>query len=169
MEVTGVCRTAKMDFVGSIGADDVIDYTAESFSRSGRRWDRIVDVAATRSIFEVRRALTRDGVYTWVGGTTGTMLQSLVVGPLISIRAVNDWDFTFGWKPFKPDDVAALVELFETGKVKPVIDRVVPFDQALEALRSSTRATPAAISSSRWRTDRAGQPGTSPSMLAPGR
>jgi NADPH:quinone reductase-like Zn-dependent oxidoreductase len=135
MEVTGVCSAAKMDFVRSIGADEVIDYNAESFSRSGRRWDRIVDVSGRRSMFEVRRALTADGVYTWVGGTTSTMLQALLVGSAMRIGSRRRVGFTFGWKPFHPPDVTALIELFESGAVKPVIDRRFPLEEAIDAIR----------------------------------
>ena len=68
--VTGVCSTAKMDMVRGLGADEVIDYTREDYTRSGQRYDWIVDVAGNRSILECRRALKPGGVYVMVGGPT---------------------------------------------------------------------------------------------------
>jgi NADPH:quinone reductase-like Zn-dependent oxidoreductase len=135
MHVTGVASTAKVDFVRSIGADDVIDYTEESFPDTGRAWDRILDVSATRSMFEVRRALSPDGVYTWLGGTTGSFAQALLFGAATSFGGRQRLGFTFAWRPFHPPDVATLVRSFEDGAVKPVIDRRFPLDQAIEALR----------------------------------
>jgi NADPH:quinone reductase-like Zn-dependent oxidoreductase len=135
MHVTGVCSTAKMEFVRSIGADDVLDYAATDFARLDRRWDRIVDVSARRSLFRVRDALTHDGVYTWVGGTTSTLASALLLGSLMSIAGPQKLGFTFAWKPFHAPDVATLLEMYEAGTVRPVVDRTFPLDQAIDAIR----------------------------------
>jgi NADPH:quinone reductase-like Zn-dependent oxidoreductase len=135
MHVTGVCRTSKMDFVRSIGADDVLDYTAVDFARTGQTWDRIVDVAARHSLSRVRGALTTDGVYTWVGGTTGTLASALVFGSLMSLTGRKKLGFTFAWKPFHRPDVEALLDMYAAGRVRPVVERTMPLAEAIDAIR----------------------------------
>ena len=134
-EVTGVCRTAKMDMVRAIGADHVIDYTAEDFTRSGERYDRILDVAGHHSIFASRRALSQGGAYVWIGGSTATLLEALLLGPLVSAAGSRKMGITWWWKPFRLEDVAILVELIEAGKLRPVIDRSYPLSDVPEAIR----------------------------------
>jgi NADPH:quinone reductase-like Zn-dependent oxidoreductase len=134
MHVTGAASTEKLDFVRSVGADDVIDYTETRFTRRGRRWDRIVDVAASGSLAEVRGALGPDGVYTVVGGTTGAFAQALLFAA--ATRPMRQrMGLTFAWKPFHAPDVDALVEMVEAGTLTPIIDRRYPFDEAIEAMR----------------------------------
>ena len=105
--VTGVCSTAKIDLVRGLGADEVIDYTREDYSRSGQRYDWIVDVAGNRSILECRRALKRGGVYVMVGGPTSRILSALLLGPLISLAGSRKLGLMLWWKVFKKEDVAA--------------------------------------------------------------
>ena len=134
-EVTGVCSTGKMDLVRSVGADHVIDYTREDFTRGGRRYDWIVDVAGNRSILDCRRALKPGGVYVMVGGPTSRILEALLLGPLISLAGSRTMGLMLWWKPFRKDDVAVLVELIEAGKIAPVIDRLYPLAEVPDALR----------------------------------
>ncbi len=82
-EVTGVCSTAKLDFVQSLGADHVLDYTQVDYTTTGERYDWIVDVDSHHSIPQARRALRRGGVYVTLGGGGGRLLQALAVGPLM--------------------------------------------------------------------------------------
>jgi NADPH:quinone reductase-like Zn-dependent oxidoreductase len=82
-EVTGVDGPSKLEMLRSIGADRVIDYTHEDFTQDGQRYHVILDLAAYRSVFEIRRALTPDGVYLMAGGSGTVMLQT-ILGPLIS-------------------------------------------------------------------------------------
>ena len=133
-EVTGVCSTNKVDTVLSIGADHVIDYTQEDFTKSGQRFDLIFDVAAYRSIFDYRRALTPQGVYICAGGSLAGFFQAMLLGPLISMTG-NKKLGSLGWA--KPDqkDFASLTNLLETGKIVPVIDRSFPLSEVPEALR----------------------------------
>jgi NADPH:quinone reductase-like Zn-dependent oxidoreductase len=134
-EVTGVCRTAKIDFVRSLGADHVIDYTKVDYTKTGERYDWIVDTDSHHSIFRVRRALRPNGAYVTLGGTTLPIFGALLVGPLIS-RVGDKWTgLLIWWKPFKAEDVATLTELIAAGKLKPVIDRRYPLDQVVDALR----------------------------------
>jgi NADPH:quinone reductase-like Zn-dependent oxidoreductase len=134
-EVTGVCRTAKMDLVRSVGADHVIDYTAEDFTASGERYDRILDVAGKHSIMTCRRALRPGGTYIWIGGTTGTLLQALLLGPMVSLLERRTMGITWWWKPFKLEDVAVLAGLIETGGLRPIIDRSYPLSGVPDAIR----------------------------------
>jgi len=133
-EVTGVCSTAKMEMVRSAGADHVIDYTQEDFTRNGRRYDRIVDIAGSHSIFACRRALRPRGTYLWVGGPTSRLLEAVLLGPLISLVG-NRTIGMLSWKPFRKADVASLKELVDAGIVRPVIDRRYPLAEVPDALR----------------------------------
>jgi NADPH:quinone reductase-like Zn-dependent oxidoreductase len=134
-EVTGVDSTAKLDFLRSIGADHVIDYTREDFTRDGKRYDLILDVAARRSIFDCRRALRPGGAYVLLGGTTAPLLQAAFIGPVMSIAESKKMGVMWWWRPFKQEDVAFLKELIEAGSVAPVIDRRYPLSEVAEALR----------------------------------
>ncbi len=133
--VTGVCSTAKVDMVRGLGADEVIDYTREDYTRRGQRYDWIVDVAGNRSILDCRRALEPGGVYVMVGGPTSRILGALLLGPLISLAGPRKMGLMLWWKVFKKEDVALLRELIEAGKVSPVIDRRYPLADVPAALR----------------------------------
>jgi NADPH:quinone reductase-like Zn-dependent oxidoreductase len=133
-EVTGVDSTGKLDMLRSIGADHVVDYTQEDYTRSRQRYDLILDVAAYRSVFDYRRALSPEGIFMMVGGSVGTLVQVLSLGALMS-RMGNRRIGLNAWKPNKREDLAFLAELFEAGKVIPVIDRRYPLRAVPEALR----------------------------------
>jgi len=133
-EVTGVDSTKKLDMLRSIGADHVIDYTQVDFTKSGQHYDLILDPVAYRSIFAYRRALSPEGIFVFVGGSTAAIFQALVLAPLIS----RNWTQKMGvvmQKPNKKEDLVFLQELFEAGKVVPVIDRRYPLSEVPEALR----------------------------------
>jgi NADPH:quinone reductase-like Zn-dependent oxidoreductase len=133
-EVTAVCSAGKLDFVRSLGADHVIDYRAVDYTRTGERYDWILDTDSHHSILAVRRALRPNGVYVTLGGTARPIFAALVVGPLLS-RFSDRWSgLLLWWKPFDPEDVAALKRLLAAGKLRPVIDRAYPLDQIVEAL-----------------------------------
>jgi NADPH:quinone reductase-like Zn-dependent oxidoreductase len=134
-EVTGVCRTDKMDFVRSLGADHVIDYTKVDYTRTGERYDWIVDVDAHHGILRWRGALRPKGVYVAMGGPGSWILQALLVAPFVSLATGKRMGLLLGWKPFKREDVETLEELIAAGKVKPVIDRRFPLAEIVEALR----------------------------------
>lgn len=134
-EVTGVTRTEKLDFVRSLGADKVLDYTKVDYTRESERYDWILDTDSHHSILRVRRALRPNGVYVTLGGTTGPIFASLIVGPLIS-RFSDRWSgLLLWWKPFNPEDVARLKELHAAGVIRPAIDQRFPLDRIVEALR----------------------------------
>ena len=133
-EVTGVCRTQKMDFVRSLGADDVIDYTKVDYTKAGKRYDWIVDTDSHNSLFSVRRALKPKGVYVSLGGSSLPILQGMLLGPLISMVSAKKSGLMLWWKPFHAADVATLMDLIAAGKVKPVIDRRYPLSEIVAAL-----------------------------------
>jgi NADPH:quinone reductase-like Zn-dependent oxidoreductase len=133
-EVTGVDSTEKLDMLRSIGADQVIDYTQEDFTKSGQRYDLILDVVAYRSMFAYMRALSPKGVFVLVGGSTAAIFQAVFLGPLISMIGSKQIDIGM-WKPNNNEDLALLTELFEAGKAVPVIDRCYPLSEVPEALR----------------------------------
>ena len=133
-EVTGVDSTRKLDMLRSIGADHVIDYTQEDFTKSGQRYDFILEVVASRSIFDYKRALSPKGIYVMVGGSLAAILQGFLLGPLISMTGSKKMGSVM-WKPNNQEDLAILEELFAAGKVAPVIDRRYPLSEVPEALR----------------------------------
>jgi NADPH:quinone reductase-like Zn-dependent oxidoreductase len=134
-EVTGVCSTAKLDLARSLGADHVIDYTTTDYARTGERYDWIVDVDSHHSLLEARRALRPGGVYVTLGGPSGRILQALVAGPVISRATGKRMGLLLWWRPFKPEDVARMGELFAAGHLRPVIDRRYPLSEVVDALR----------------------------------
>lgn len=133
-EVTGVDNTGKMDFLRSLGADHVIDYTREDFTRSGKKYDFILDIVGKRSIFAVQRALAPGGRYFIVGGPVRRLLQILILGPWI--RRVTGKDLRIlGVQPNRKD-LETITELCVTGQVVPIINRRYPLSEVPEALRS---------------------------------
>jgi NADPH:quinone reductase-like Zn-dependent oxidoreductase len=133
-EVTGVDSTRKVDMVRSLGADHVVDYTQEDYTKSGQCYDLIFDVVAYRSVLDYRRALNPEGVYVFVGGSFATTLQVVFLGALISRMGSKRIGIN-AWEPNNREDLALLAELYETGKVVPVIDRYYPLSEVPEALR----------------------------------
>jgi NADPH:quinone reductase-like Zn-dependent oxidoreductase len=133
-EVTGVCSPGKMDFVRSLGADHVLDYTTTDYTKGGDRYDWIVDTDSHHGILGARRALKRNGVYVTLGGTTWPIIRSLIVGPLISLFSDRWSGLLLWWKPFNMEDIARMEELIAAGSVTPRIDRTYPLDKAVDAL-----------------------------------
>jgi NADPH:quinone reductase-like Zn-dependent oxidoreductase len=134
-EVTGVASGHKLEFVRSLGADHVIDYTTVDYTRTGERYDWIVAVDAHHPIRAARRALKPGGVYLTMGGDTGTIFAALG-GSLVMSRFGDKWSgMMLWWKPMHRPDVATLKELIAAGELKPVIDRRYPLSQVVEALR----------------------------------
>lgn len=133
-EVTGVDHAGKLDFLRSLGADHVIDYTREDFTRNGKQYDLILDVIADRSVFAYARALRPNGRYFCVGGSGATFLQILLLGPLI--RSITGKRIGIPVIQQNRKDLAAIAELCEAGKIMTVIDKQYPLREVPEALRS---------------------------------
>jgi NADPH:quinone reductase-like Zn-dependent oxidoreductase len=138
-EVTGVCSTRNLDMVRSIGADHVIDYTKEDFTKSGQRYDLILATAGYRSIFDYKRALSSKGIYVCIGGSMrgpkamAQIFQAMLLGPLISMTGSKKLGNMLA--RINQKDLVFMKELLEAGKVKPVIDRRYPLSEVAEALR----------------------------------
>jgi NADPH:quinone reductase-like Zn-dependent oxidoreductase len=136
-EVTGVCSTTKVDMVRSIGADHVIDYTHDDFAEGEHRYDVILDIGGNSSLSRLRRALTLKGTLVIAGGETdgrwlgGTDRQ---LRALLLSRFVAQKLGTFVSRE-NHEDMIALKELIEAGKVTPVIDRTYPLSEAPQAIR----------------------------------
>ena len=135
-EVTGVCSTRNVDMVRSIGADHVVDYTKEDFTRSGKQYDFILDNVANHSLTDLRHALTPTGTLIPNGG--GFDHRWMASGGRIVRAAVL---FRFGGQKLgnflmsaNQQDLIVLKELIEAGKVTPVMDRTYPLSQTAEAI-----------------------------------
>jgi len=140
-DVTGVDAPGKLDMLRSIGADRVIDYTQEDFTKNGERYDLILDIAGTHPWSASRRALTPEGTYVLIGhdqyggsghrwfGSLGRFSKLMVVSPFVShlhpFRGAKD----------PGDRLVVLKELIEAGKITPVIDRTFPLSEVPEAIR----------------------------------
>ena len=136
-EVTGVCSTAKLDLVRSLGADHVIDYTRDDFADGVHHYDLILDVAGRPPLSRLRRALTASGTAVIVGGEEGgsfsggmnRQLRAVTLSPLIRQR------LTMFVAKQRASDLERLTELIEAGKVTPSVERTYPLDRAPEAIR----------------------------------
>ena len=132
-EVTGVDNTGKLDFMRSLGADHVIDYTREDFTKNKNQYDLILDLIAHRSVFAYQRALRPNGSCFFVGGSVAVLFQILLLGPWI--RKTTGRNLRLLVVPQNRKDLISITELCEAGKVVPVIDRRYPLSEAPEALR----------------------------------
>ena len=132
VEITGVDSTNKLNMLRSMGFDHVIDYTQEDFTKNGQCYDLILDVKTNRSMFDYARALCHNGRYVTVGGSLARLLQALLLGPWISMISKKHIRIV----PLKPNkDLAYMNELFEAGKLKPVIDGPYPLEEIVKAFR----------------------------------
>lgn len=130
-EVTGVCSTANFELVKSLGADKLIDYTKEDFTTSGQTYDVIFDAVGKRSFAQCKSSLTRKGVYLSTVPALSIVLQMLWTSTFSSKKAV----FTTAGLIQTKENLIYLKELYEAGKIKPVIDRRYPLEQIAEAHR----------------------------------
>jgi NADPH:quinone reductase-like Zn-dependent oxidoreductase len=133
-EVTGVCSTANLEWVKSLGADQVIDYTQEDFTENGKAYDIIFDTVGKRSFSECKGSLTDKGIYLATVPTPVIMFQALWPAKNGSKKAKF---MAAGLRPAreKIKDLVFLTKLIEAGKIKPVIDRRYPLEQTVEAHR----------------------------------
>jgi 2-desacetyl-2-hydroxyethyl bacteriochlorophyllide A dehydrogenase len=132
-EVTALCSTKKIDMVRSLGADCVIDYTQADVTRQGQHYDLIFDAAAYRSVFDYLPALTPEGTYVLVGGSTARFFQAMFLGPWIS-RLGGRKVKCLALKPDRAD-LIVLRDLIEAGKISPFIDRRYNLSEVPAAIR----------------------------------
>ena len=132
-EVTGVDNVHKLDAMRSLGADHVIDFAQEDFTKSGRQYDVIHDNAAYHSAFDCRRVLKPEGRYVTTGGSTGRLLQVALVGLGLS----KFGDKRMGVLVHRPSaqDLDALRELLEEGGLAPAVDECFPLEETADAFR----------------------------------
>jgi NADPH:quinone reductase-like Zn-dependent oxidoreductase len=137
-EVTGVCSAKKMDTVRSIGADHVIDYTREDFTRTGQQYDLIVDTGGNRSLSDLRAALTKNGRLVlvgseggdrWIGAGLRRSFRAAVLSPFVSqkLRSMVAWA--------NAADLHVLKDLVEAGKITPIVDRTYSLSETADAIR----------------------------------
>jgi NADPH:quinone reductase-like Zn-dependent oxidoreductase len=132
-EVTGVDNSDKLDFMRSLGADHVIDYTREDFTKNGLQYDMILDLVARRSVFAYKRALRPNGKYFAVGGPLATLFQILLLGPLIGITSGKKIR-VLAVRP-SLEDMVHVTQLCEAGNIVLYIDKKYPLAEVPEALR----------------------------------
>ena len=131
-EVTGVCRTRNMNMVRSIGADHVIDYTKDDFTKNGKQYDLIYDVAANRSVFDYKRALAPTGKFVMAGVSTKPhMLHIVSLGSLIASKGQQIG--MMGTASVDSADLAFIAELIGSRKVIPVVEKTFPLNEAPRA------------------------------------
>jgi NADPH:quinone reductase-like Zn-dependent oxidoreductase len=133
-EVTGVDSARKLDMLRSIGADNVIDYAQEDFTKRGETYDVILDTIARRSIRECKRVLNPDGLYVMVGGSRRAIFEAAFIGPIISRNDSRHLGLNFWGRPYNAEDMRFLEQLFDEDHVKPAIDRVYQLCEVPEAL-----------------------------------
>lgn len=132
VDVTTVDSAEKLDMLRSMGASHVIDYRNEDFTKNGQQYDLVLDVKTNRSVFDYLRVLKPEGMYVTVGGSMKRLLTALLFRPLISMFSKKK----VGLVMLKPNkDLAYMKELFEAGKVKPVIDGHYRLEDVPEAFR----------------------------------
>lgn len=134
--VTAVTSTRNLDVVGSLGADLVIDYTKEDFARRSERYDAVFDVAANRSLSDLRRVLVPSGILVLVGADKrgGLAIFTRIGSAFVRSRVLKQRIVFFVADP-NPEDLGVLKELIEAGKVRPAIDRTYPLSEGVEAVR----------------------------------
>ncbi len=133
-EVTGVDSNLKLEMMKSIGAEHVLDYKEIDFTKTGERYDMILDTVARHSLRCYRRALNPNGMLVMVGGNRRALFRALILGPIVSRMGSRN----YGVNPFDGnlmEDYEFLGSLFEAGSVVPVIDKVYPLSEVPEALR----------------------------------
>ena len=130
-EVTGVDSAQKLELMRSLGADHVLDYAKQDFTRTGKRYDLVLDLVNRRTLRDNRRAVAPGGLYLMVGGSVPRLLELALVGPLVSLFSRKKSRLLMVQANRGLDDLA---ELFEAGKLTPVIDRTFLLGEAAAAL-----------------------------------
>jgi len=134
--VTAVTGPRNVDITTALGADEVIDYTKEDFTRRPERYDAVLDIAATRSLSDLRRVLVPNGMFVQVGASKGGWIGvfARIINVMVRARVLRQ-RVKFYVAQTNPDDLLYLRDLIESGKLRPVIDRTYPLSEAREAVR----------------------------------
>jgi NADPH:quinone reductase-like Zn-dependent oxidoreductase len=136
-EVTGVCSTGNVDLVRSLGADHVVDYTADDFARAGQRYDVVFDLVGNRTLRDLRRATTPDGTVVFCGGGGDGKWLGPMLLPLrgMAVSKLVKQQLRMFVAQLRRDDLLFLCDLVADGKLTPVVDRTYPLSEAPEAIR----------------------------------
>jgi NADPH:quinone reductase-like Zn-dependent oxidoreductase len=133
--VTAVASGPKLEFVRSLGADEMIDYQQTDYTRTGERYDWIVDVDAHHSLLRWRDSLRNNGRYVAMGGGGGWLAKTLLQGPAVGLATSRHMGLMLWWKPFHRPDVERLKELIASGQLRIFIDRQYSLTDVVAALR----------------------------------
>ena len=131
-EVTGVDSTSKQELIRSLGADHTIDYSKDDFTQNGQLYDLIVDVAASRSTKDYARVLSPGGAYGVIGGSMVRFFQTEFTGSRVGKRQGKKLGTV---SPKVNEGLDYIIELFEAGKLKPIVDRTYPLAETADAFR----------------------------------
>lgn len=134
--VTAVTGPRNVDITRSLGADEVIDYTTEDFARRPERYDAVLDIAATRSLSDLRGVLVPNGMFVQVGAAKGGWIGvfARIISVMVRKRVLRQ-RVTFYVAQTNPEDLVYLRDLIESGKLRPVVERTYPLSEAREAVR----------------------------------
>ncbi len=131
-KVTGVDSTEKLGVMLSVGADHVIDYKHEDFTKNGQQYDLILDLMGYHSLVDYKRALSPMGTYTMVGGSSILVFKVIFLAPFLTLFSGKK----MGMLMHTPNrGMSALKKLLNTGKIKPVVDKLYPLSKTAEAMR----------------------------------
>jgi NADPH:quinone reductase-like Zn-dependent oxidoreductase len=133
-EVTAVCSTRNLEMARSIGADHVIDYKREDFTKNGQQYDLIAAVNGYHPLLDYRRALNPNGVYVFLGGSLSQIFEGMFLAPLVS-KIGSKKMISMGITKINQPDLVFMAELLEAGKVIPIIDRCYPLSETAEAFK----------------------------------
>lgn len=133
-EVTAVCSTRNLDNARSMGADHVIDYTKEDFTKNGQTYDLVLAVNGDRSILDYRNALIPKGICVVLGGSVAQIFKAMIMGPFLSRNGGKQIGF-MGIARLNQKDLGFLKELLAVGKVKPWIEKRYPLSETVEAVQ----------------------------------
>ncbi|MFZ1808717.1 MAG: NAD(P)-dependent alcohol dehydrogenase [Cyclobacteriaceae bacterium] len=129
-KVTAVDHEGKFDMMQSLGADHVINYKQESFTKNGKQYDLILENIATHSLFDYKRSLAPNGIFCMTGGTPKSLLQMLFLSKLLSVGSRK---LRLVALQYSPEDMTYLANLMEAGKISAVIDKCYPLSQTADA------------------------------------
>jgi len=132
-EVTAVCSSRNLEMARSIGADHVIDYEKEDFTKNDQRYDLILAVSGYHPLLDYRRALSPKGIYVAAGGSITQIMQAMLIGPLVSLIGNKKMSF-MGITRTNRNDLVYVGELLESGKVAPVIEKNYPLNEVAAAM-----------------------------------
>lgn len=130
--VTAVCSTKNLEMARSLGAEHVIDYSREDFTRNRQRYDLILAINGYHSLFDYRRALSSQGVYVCAGGALTQFFQAMLLGPLMSGKGAKRMG-SMGIAKINQEDLVFLRQLLQAGKIAPIVDRSYPLAEIVEA------------------------------------